>query len=299
MKRISVLLAILIAVGAAAVGEAGVTKKAEHSAAELFKRSGALLEQAKFDEALKSYAAAAKADPENQAYRQQYAMLRQVQKLRDYYPSVTDPETRAEMAAAIRSFCYDNQAYTAALELDEQRHAELDSAESAAMLAETRLALNMNREAVAVRSELGKDGQTMRTKVLLAIGLAREGLTEQARALAGTIGKPEKDDPGLYLELACMHSLLDDTAAASDMLRKSFENTLPSRLEKARMKAANCADLKALAAAGEMTELLAVESKVNESSCSSGTSCANCPVRGNCGNTVSTNTAGGKETDKK
>jgi tetratricopeptide (TPR) repeat protein len=299
MRRLGMLLAILMAAGLTTISWAGADDKVELPAAALFQQAGSLVEQAKFDEALKVYAAAARADPQNQAYRQQYSLLRQVLKLREYYPLVTDADTSTEIAAALRAFYYDNKAYSAALELDEQRHAELDTAESAAMLAETRLALNMNREAIAVLSELDENRQTMRTKVLHVIAMVREGMADKAQSLAGAIGKPEQDDPGLYFELACMRSLLGDTAVASEMLTKCFETTLPSQLEKARLKASNCVDLKPLTAAGEMTRLLAVESKVSESSCSSGASCASCPVRGNCGSTGSTATTGGEESDKK
>jgi len=240
MKR-SILIVII-----AMLGLVAPVVRAAESDAEWVKQAEAQLASGDFTAALASYAAAVKADATNDELKQEYAVLRQVIRIRDMHAAEEDAKRKQQMAAALRSFYYDHALYGDALTLDTQTHTDVQDAGTAANLAESHLELNQNAEVVKLLSELPEKQQTARTRTLLAIALLREGNTEDAEALAGKVQKPEQDDPGLYFELACMYSLLGDVDRSSEMLTQSFQATRPSLLEKAHARALARADLKQL-----------------------------------------------------
>lgn len=293
MKRLSLAFGLGLAFCVAAVCLASVPDQAR-SAEELAKDAAASLEKADFAGALRLYAAAAKAAPEDMTYRQQFGLVRRVMQLRDMYEVEETAARRELIGNALRAFYYDNGVLGEALALDEGRFQSQPSAESASMLAETRLELGQDKEASDGLQELKDDQKSPRTQVLLAIALARQGQKEQAAEIADTVAAPKKDDAIGFFERACMHCLLGDTERAGNLLTSCFENTLPSRLDQMKERANQRADLDSLKSAGKMKDLLAVKSKVKESSCSGGSSCAGCPSRGSCGSSGTTGNSGGK-----
>ena len=117
------------------------------TAANSFAKGESLLAKGDFAGALQSYAAAARADRDNQDYLQHYAMLRRVVEMRGRLEAEQSPERWDYLAKALRAFYLSERIYPELLELDQDVHARLSSAESAALLAETQLALGKNAEA--------------------------------------------------------------------------------------------------------------------------------------------------------
>lgn len=249
---------------------------------ELFDQGTELLVQAKFEAALQAFAEAAKADPENQAYRQQFAVLRRVMQMREGIADETDSEKWESSAQALRVFYYANGIPAEALSLDRKRHADGPTPASAELLGETLLEAGRDSEAAGVLTEVPADQRTPRGTALLAVALVRQGSADEAAELLRDATLPEKPDPDLCYALARAFALVDDADEAAARLTSCFEHTPPSQLEDAKTRAKKCPDLRSLVASAGFEKCLATESKVKESGCSSGSSCAKCPSRGKC-----------------
>jgi tetratricopeptide (TPR) repeat protein len=253
-------------------------------AASQFAKGQALLAKEDFDGALTAYAAATKADPKNQEYRQEHALLRRIIKLRGDIEMETDAAKFERDALALRAFYYDHELYRLALRLDHKVHAKLATADSAARLAETQLQLDNNADAAALLSRLDESQATGRTRILLGIALARQGRTDQAKLLAAKCANLDDLGPGLLFDLARLRALIGDQDKALALLIRCFELTPPSRLEAFRNYARQCKDLGTLiASAARFDEVMRTQSKIKESSCSSGADCGKCPAKAACG----------------
>ncbi|MDY7109238.1 MAG: hypothetical protein SYC29_11445 [Planctomycetota bacterium] len=255
----------------------------QEQAAASFDEGRALLAQADFEGAAAAFATAAKADPQNQAYRNQYALIRRVMILRDAMEREQDNARWDAMARAIRSFYYDNAVYGEALSLDRQRHVRIGGLESATLLAETQLELDMNDETVSLLDRFEREEQTPRSRTLLGIALARLERLDEAAPIARACALPDGVDPALCFDLARLHCLLGEQEAASRALTRCFRTTLPSRLEAAKQRAEAHPDLRALASSAGFAAVLSTSSQISESSCSGGAGCGSCPSRSTCG----------------
>ena len=252
-------------------------------AAEAFAAGRALLARADFDGALEAFKAAARTDASNQEYGQQYAMLRQVIRMRSDCSKEQDAERWLKMSGALRTFYQDHRLYAESLPLDQERSRRDRSAESAVLLAETQIALGMHSEAVELLGALQSGEAAPRTDVLHGLALARLGRVEEAKKLAASPGKVAPDvSPRYFYDLARLQALTGDTKGAFGTLARSFEQTPPSKLDAFRTEVKKCGDLAVLASAADFAKVLATASKVKESGCSKGAGCGKCPKRGGC-----------------
>ena len=253
-------------------------------AAEAFAAGEALLAKADFKGALEAFRTAAKTDPENREYAQQYAMLRQVIRMRRDCPKEQDAERWLKMAAALRTFYHDHHLCAEALPLDQERHRRHRSAESAVLLAETQLASGMHSEAVELLSGLTKEQTSPRTRVLHGLALARQGQIDEAKMLAEEAGRAtDEAEPHYFYDLARLQALVGDSKGAFQALIRSFELTPPSQLDAFKVEVQGCKDFNALVSTADFAEALETPSKVKESECSKGPGCGDCPMRAKCG----------------
>jgi tetratricopeptide (TPR) repeat protein len=268
-------------VGVAIAAPAAFAGSAEQ-AAKSFEQGNALLAKADFDGAIKAYAAAAKADPEKQEYRQQYAIVRRVMQMRDALTKEKNPAKWEQMAKALRGFYAGSSIYSEALAIDKQLHAKLNTPETAVMLAETQLAMSMNADAEKVLSGIDESKATPETRVMLGIALARQKKIDEAKAAAAKCTPKADAGPGFLYDLACLKALTGDSAGAVETITKAFENTPPSRLARMKSHAKEDKDLASVAGTDGFAKALKAESKVKESSCSGGSDCSKCPSKGGC-----------------
>jgi tetratricopeptide (TPR) repeat protein len=253
-------------------------------AARLFADGKALLAKSDFDGALAAYAAAAKADPKNEEYRQQHALLRRVIKMRQDVQDEKDTAKLESTAAALRAFYYAHDLYRQALDLDKLVHAKRGTPDAAARLAETQLQLDMNTDAATLLGAVEDPKATPQARLLLGIALARLGKVDDAKSLVKKCPKPDELGPGLLFDLARLHALIGDRNKATALLIRCFESTPPSRLEAFKAYAKECKDLGTLvASAAEFDQIMRTQSKVKESACSGGADCSKCPSKGSCG----------------
>lgn len=273
---------ILLAIGCVAVGSRTASAGSTEQAAQLSSQGKTLLANGDVEGALKAYAGAARADSENQEYRQQYAMVRQVVKMRKRIGKERNPEKWETTARALRAFYYEHRVFGEALPLDEQVHAKLNTAESAALLAGTQLLLGMNAEAAELLGGLDAKQAMPQVSALLGIALARQGEIDDAKAAAQKCVLPDNAGPGLCFDLARLRALLGEAGEALGLLTRCFESTPPSRLEGRKTQAKECPDFTTLVAGADFAKVLETKSKVKESACSGGTSCGKCPSRSKC-----------------
>lgn len=275
-----------ISIGVALVFSAAFSAPAEADGdgAARFAEGKALLVKGEFEGALRAYAAAAEADPKNEQYRQEHALLRRVIKMRQEVPEEKRGEKLEATSLALRAYYYDNALFRQALELDKHVHGRLKTVDSVARLAETQLQLDMNAEAAALIGGIKEAEVTPQTRILLGIALARQGKVDDAKAMAQKSPKADDLGPGLLFDLARLHALVGNRDKATGLLIRCFESTPPSRLEAFKGYAKECKDLGVLAAsAAEFDAVMKTKSKVKESACSTGASCGKCPSRSSCG----------------
>lgn len=270
----------VLALACCVIGHASQASEPDTAAAR-FAQGAAALQKGDFHAALADYAAAARAEPANEHYRQQHALLRRIMQMRDQLEQETDSEKWEAGALALRSFYQDNGVHGELLALDRRAHARLNSADSAARLADTLLARGDNNATVDLLSALDESRQTDRTRVLLGIALARTGRLEEAKVIAGKV-IPADDGPGMLYDVARLRALVGNTDGAMAALTACFEQTRPSRLAAFKDLAKADADLAGIARHDGFAKVLATASKIKESSCSGGESCAKCPSRGKC-----------------
>jgi Flp pilus assembly protein TadD len=272
----------MLAIVSVAVLLTGSALVRAETAAETFAQGEAKLAKGDYPSALESFAAAARAERNNAGYVQRYALVRRIVDLRTRLETEQDPQRWEYMARALRAFYVSERIYPDLLKIDQALHSRLNSADTAAMLAETQLALDLNAEAVKMLAALEADKATPMTRSLLGIAVARTGKTDEAKRIAGQLHLPDDARPGTTYAAARLHAAIGDSAVAVKLLASCFEATLPSMLEGFKAHAKACPEFAAIASTPEFATALNTQSKMPESKCSGGSSCAGCPMSGKC-----------------
>ncbi|MHC4399925.1 MAG: tetratricopeptide repeat protein [Planctomycetota bacterium] len=231
--------------------------------------------------ALQSYAKAARGDRENSEYLQRFMLVRRAIVLRDSLTRERDPGRWGAYAQALRAFYVGEGLYGQTLEIDEQIHARQNTTYSAMQLAETRLALDMNAEAAEVLSALGEKATTA-SQALLGVARARQGKTDEARQIAESIAPPSESGPGTLYSLARVNAIVGRAEQSLSLLVRCYEATPPSKLDSLKAHAGQAPEFAKLASTAAFAQAQKTASKTAESKCSGGSSCAGCPMRGQC-----------------
>jgi hypothetical protein len=252
------------------------------SAQETFAKGEKLLAKADFAGALDAFSAAARADRSNQEYSQHYSMVRSVVDLRNRLEAEKNAERWQYISRALRAFYADERIFPELLAIDQKIHARLNSTVSAVMLAETQLSMEQNAEAVQTLSSVAENASDPVAQALLGIALARTGKKAEAKKIAAALTLPNDSTPGVMYTAARLQAAAGASAQALKLLISCFESLPPSRQEGYREHAKSCPEFAAMAAADEFAAALSTASKVSESKCSGGSSCAGCPMKGSC-----------------
>ncbi|MDZ7618238.1 MAG: hypothetical protein U1E05_14625 [Patescibacteria group bacterium] len=266
------VLAMLVLTGAA---------RAE-TAAEAHARGNTLLRQGDVQQSLEAFAMAVQSDRENRDYAARYMLVRRVTQLQKSLEVETNAARWEHTARALEHFYRTEQMYKEALALSQQKYDRLKDARSAAALAETQLAMSLSAEAVATLQSLDAEKATPSTQSLLAIALTHEGKTEESRQIAESVVLPKDAGPAVLYSAARMYAATGSTELAMETLRRCFESVPAGQIEAFRHHARKCTEFAALASTASFATVLQTKSKVAESKCSGGTTCAGCPMRGKC-----------------
>jgi tetratricopeptide (TPR) repeat protein len=276
MKVRRVVMPVLLAVLAA-----GCSAVLADVASESFERGKALLAKGSLHAALGAYADAVRADRDNQAYLQEFMLVRQAVALEQAFAREKESGRWLQTAQALRSFYVRNGVYAKALRIDQQIHKRQDTESSALQLAETQLAMGKCVDAEQVLSALGPE-RTRAAQAMLAVALARQDKLDEARRLAKSITAPTFCDPGTLYSIARMRAAVGDTTECLAVLTRCFQATPPSRLETLKDHAKKSPEFSAMASTASFQAVLQTDSMVPESKCSGGASCAGCPMRRQC-----------------
>ena len=241
-----------------------------------------MLAQGDLRGALKAYATAAQTNRSNEGYVQQFLLVRQVVMLQDSLDKETDAARRTQLGQSLRAFYASQGLFGRALPIDQELYQRLGSPNAAIQLAETQLALEQAGLAAEVLSSLTPEQTTPATQSLLCVALVRQGKPDAARQLADRVVVDPQAGPGTLYIVARMQAAVGDSGPAVATLRRCFESVPPSRLEALRAHAQGCVDFASLHSGPEFKSALQTASKVTESTCSGGSSCSTCPLRGNC-----------------
>ncbi len=255
---------------------------AEGDAAGLFADAKASLAKADFDGALALMEKAAAAEPDNQEYMQELRLLKRVIKIRSRLDMQASPIKWERTASSLRSYYYTNKIYCEALAIDKACFDKVKTPDNAARYGKTMLQMDKNEEAAQFLADIPAEFQSERTAVLHGIACARLGKMDEAGRIAADLKEEEEASPVQSYERACLYSLLGQQDAAAKMLVTAFETMLPSRLDDFKKHVRESGDLAAFFNTTMVAKVMATESKVAESKCSSGSSCGKCPSRGGC-----------------
>jgi tetratricopeptide (TPR) repeat protein len=252
------------------------------TAAEAYARGNTLLRQGEFQQAIGALAQAARTERGNQEYLSRYMMVRQIMQLQEGLETETNPARWEYSARALEHFYRTERMHDEALALSRRKFERLQDARSAATLAETQLAMSKPADALATLESLGDEKATPATKSLQAIALAHLDRMEEARQVAQTVELPEQTGPGVLYSAARMYAATGSSDRAVETLRRCFEQVPAGQLDAFKDHARNCADFANLAPTAQFASVLKTASKIPESKCSGGTTCAGCPMRGKC-----------------
>ena len=129
------------------------------------------------------------------------------------------------------------------------------------------------------------DGQTSaRAGVLHGLALARLGRIDEAKKVAER-PEMETDEAGplYFLDLARVRVLLGNARGALYALTRSFQLTPPSQLDSRKTLVRENAEFSSLSEHPDFAQVLQTSSRIEESGCSKGPSCGQCPMRATCG----------------
>ena len=263
---------VLISVVALMLGATAWAQQGD-GAAE-FARGKSLLAEGKLDEALAGFRAAARANPDNNEYFQEFSLLQRVMNIRQQLAKEERPETWEQMARALCGYYQSRKVYGEALTLATALHGRLQTGESAIMVASVQLALNQNNEAATLLAGLSETQRSTETEVLHGLALARLGRVDEARACAEKVEIPKDCGPELCLNAARLHALLGQHEQALKALQCALESAPPSQIAACRETAQGCPDLASLRSNEAFVQVLATESKVKGcGGCGSAKSC--------------------------
>lgn len=255
----------------------------ELTAVQLHEQGLTMLRKAEFGDALQSFAAAMKADPQNIEHRQMAMLVNRALSVRAMFEETIDQQRWVQIAGALRTFYYDYQIYDEAMKLDQKVYETLATPAAAVALAETMLVTDHDSDALGLLTKQDPKELDAHGASLLAVALARGEKDEAARRCLASIKVTNDADPRTLYYLAAANARLDQPVPAGAWLTKAFEMTPPSRLEWMKDFADQSEDFKAMRPTAGFRKVMLTKSKIAESGCSGGSSCGSCASASSCG----------------
>ena len=242
-----------------------------------------ITEKQDFKAALMVYAKAARANPSSVYYKNQFALLRRIIKMNRALTVETNPKKWTSYAKAVRSYYYTQGYYTQALELDMQAFKKFPEPSFAVNKLESLLLLNKNQQAAELLTHNSLKANTdMRLSTLRLVCLSRTNQTDKALASAESIKIDPRKYPETLLDLARVYKAANKDKLAMACLKQFLEHTVPTALPGMRRMAENCTEFNTLLNTKSFQAVLATQSKVSQSGCTGGSSCASCKLKSKC-----------------
>jgi hypothetical protein len=241
-----------------------------------------IVQKKEYSSALQEYATAAKANPQVPYYRDQYAILRRVIKLKQLLAEETNAEKWKSYSVAVRAYYYSKGYYSESQELDLATAKKFETAEFAVNVLETLLMTDQNEEAVKFLETQKFTEKPVRYQTLEAVLLARTEKTEEALNAVKTIQLVPKTNAMSYFDLARVYWAAGDKEKAFSSLTVLMEHTAPSEQPVVQILIQRSREFAPLQGTEEMKTILATKSKVSQSGCTGGSSCGSCSLKDKC-----------------
>lgn len=235
--------------------------------------------------AVLAYAKAARANPTEQHYRNQFALARSVAKMEAAMAKEPVAAKWKGYAEAVRTYLYGKGCYQAALAVDQAAWEKFKNAATGVLKIETLLLIGQEAQAKEVAATVTKaEPETVpaRWQTLQPVLLAHTNQVDQALAAVADITIDPKQDPTCLFDLARIYKAANKTDEALGTLRLFLEHTIPTEMATSRNMIALCADFQDLKDQDAFKTVLATESKIAQSDCTGGSSCSSCSLRGKC-----------------
>jgi hypothetical protein len=269
-------------------------------APKLFAEGKALLASGDFSGAFKAFAAAAKTDPSKPEYKNHAQMVKRAVSLREMVDQGEVSPKWNKMALSLHFYYHKNKVFSEALSLDKFVHSKANSADSAAMLADTYLRLNKNGDCIALLRGIDEKNKEAGNQIPLAIALARTGKGDEACSVAAAFPVADNADVGILLDYARMYALTSQHKACAATMTKCLEISPVTQQKMIWSMVKECGDFKIYKDCPDFAKVMKTKSKVAESDCSGGSSCGSCPKRSGCGSSSDSGSdCGGCEKEKK
>jgi len=223
---------------------------------ELFQKGESLLAEGNLAGALEAFAAASRAAPLDEHYAARATTLRRVLALRERLADEGDLAHWVRIARALHLFYHEHGLYDLSLEVDRQIHERLDSGLSASLLTRTLMAQQKNAEAAEMLGALPEEKQTLSTRVMRAIALARAGQEADATEVAYGVELPKPLCAGKAYLLARMYAAVGNKPKAAALLTAAFKHAPQARLASFKVTAQRTAEFDALFADPEYAFVL-------------------------------------------
>jgi len=268
-KLIPVVCLLTLSLGARAEENKVATAAYDHGVA--------VLTTGDFDGAMNSFKEASKADPENELYRKELALVARVKVLRGALPKVYDDTAKWDkIASSLRAYYMQHAVFGEAVAVDKLRFVRFKTAAVAIDLAESELESYANADAVKILKALKPEERTVRANVMLGIGLARQKDLDGAKVLSARFANTEDADAQLLYDQSCLLALVGDTDAAAAKLTTCFEKIPAGPLATLKRYSHTRRDLAALRTPA-FASVWKTESMVKAGGC------AGCSSAGTCG----------------
>jgi hypothetical protein len=232
--------------------------------------------------ALLEYASAAKANPQEVYYRQQYGILQRVTKMQSLLKTETNPEKWQSYAKAIRGYFYSKGYYSVSLPIDIEAAGKFNTGEYAANALETLLLTGKNDEAAKFAADKKPADKTVRYQTLALVSEAYTGKTKEAVENLQTVKIDPKADYESYFDYARIYNAANDKEKTLSNLKVFLESTPPTEMPSAREMIIRSGGFASLSGSDDFKKVLATESKVVQSGCTGGSSCGSCKLKDKC-----------------
>jgi tetratricopeptide (TPR) repeat protein len=234
-----------------------------------------------YQAALKAYAKAARANPNSQYLRDQFALLRRVIKMQKALQTETNVEKWKSYARAVRAYYYTKGLYKAALALDSTVYEKAPDAQTATQKLESLLLVQKSNDAMALSRAL-KAQKPVRLQTLRPVVLAQHGQADAALAAIADLKIDPRQDPTPFVDFARIYWAAKKHEDAYASMRLFLEHTAPTERATSHHMLLGCPDFKSLHKKDAFQAMLATKSKVTQSGCTGGSSCSSCKLRDRC-----------------
>ena len=279
MRPVTLCLAVglLCLLAAPAISQNELTPTAQAHA-----RGVELLAAGDLEAALESFGAAARAPDAAEESKQQYMLVRRIMRTRAALAREEDPAKWWKTAISLRNYYHSLRLYDDLLVLSTEMNRRKGTPGSAMLEADALLLLGRSAEAEKILGAVERASLSAQGQLLFGLALGRQKKIEAAREVLAGLEIPEDPRPRLLCDVARLKVLCGDVPGGMGTLALALEKTSPKGIDGFRDFIRKAPEFRDLPEDAGFAAVVMTESKVHESSCSSGSSCGTCPKSGSC-----------------